>query len=324
MTMTEQQELVAPTPIMLGKYELHEITQHYHDLMPQEYDDMRADILMHGQREPIRLWRGKVVDGRNRLKICLELKREPWVKDVSKRFKTEAEMSAYVRSLNEHRRANTVPMSNDEKHARVQAQLIANAERSNREIAAEAGVSHPTVGEVRTELVNNGKIFQSNDRGDKRARILAEIAANPDQKNVDIARKTQTTPAYVSRLRNHPPEREPQAEDSQIARVKALLRAEPSLMAKEVAARLGLKAGYVHAIMSDHNRRSGRDGRSIRKNFRAFNKAIEIIFNTCEHLAEVPIPPLSNEQRKHALHRVGETISTVKSLLARIKEESRA
>jgi DNA-binding Lrp family transcriptional regulator len=67
-------------------------------------------------------------------------------------------MRAHVRALNEHRRANTKPLTTAEKEARIEAALKADPERSDRAIAEEVGASQPTVGGKRKKLQDEGVI----------------------------------------------------------------------------------------------------------------------------------------------------------------------
>lgn len=66
----------------------------------EQFAGLKADIEERGQQEAIVYWQGQLIDGRNRLKACRELKIEP----------TEAELDddqdpvAYIVSANLHRR----------------------------------------------------------------------------------------------------------------------------------------------------------------------------------------------------------------------------
>jgi N6-adenosine-specific RNA methylase IME4 len=75
------------------------------DLLPPmteaEYVELRESIRANGQREPITLYRGLILDGRNRARACGEIRR----KVATKPFKgTDAEALAYVLDLNVKRR----------------------------------------------------------------------------------------------------------------------------------------------------------------------------------------------------------------------------
>jgi hypothetical protein len=129
---------------------LHPITGDYHDFTEDETLALRKDLRKHGLRVPIVTWKGAIVDGRNRALICEELEIEPRYDDISS-F-TEEEMVAMVKSLNSHRRANTKPLTNAEKGARIEAALKTDPARSDRAIAEECGVTNKTVAAHRKEL----------------------------------------------------------------------------------------------------------------------------------------------------------------------------
>jgi len=64
------------------------------------FEELKADIKKHGLREPIYLFQGKVIDGRNRLKACKELKIKPEFRE----WNGEGNLIDFVISLNLHRR----------------------------------------------------------------------------------------------------------------------------------------------------------------------------------------------------------------------------
>lgn len=65
-----------------------------------EYEALREDIRVHGLREPILLYKGKILDGRNRYRACEELGIEPAVRE----WEGNGSTIEMVVSLNLHRR----------------------------------------------------------------------------------------------------------------------------------------------------------------------------------------------------------------------------
>jgi hypothetical protein len=64
----------------------------------KRFDELKADIEKHGQREPVTLCEGKILDGRNRWKACKLLKIETQTRQY------DGDPWAYVWSLNGERR----------------------------------------------------------------------------------------------------------------------------------------------------------------------------------------------------------------------------
>lgn len=73
------------------------------------------------------------------------------------------------------------------------------------------------------------------------------------------------------------------------------------------------------SVALDRLRASGPRAATI---FKAFNKAVELILNTCEQCVEVDIPQLNSDQQIAALGRVKETMSMLREFSNRIKESS--
>jgi N6-adenosine-specific RNA methylase IME4 len=80
---------------------VHPLANLFPKMNPEEYVGLKADIQIHGLREPIWLYEGQIIDGANRYRACLELGIEP-------RFRTwEGEQDSlvnFILSINLHRR----------------------------------------------------------------------------------------------------------------------------------------------------------------------------------------------------------------------------
>ena len=82
-------------------YETHPYAEVWPSLEGADFDNLVTDIRVHGLRNPIILYAGKVLDGRNRMRACDEAGVEPRFETYNG---TETQAMALVRSLNEHRR----------------------------------------------------------------------------------------------------------------------------------------------------------------------------------------------------------------------------
>ena len=60
------------------KYALSDLTLIFPDMRDDEFASFKDDIEETGQREPVYIFDGKVIDGRHRLRACEELNIEPW------------------------------------------------------------------------------------------------------------------------------------------------------------------------------------------------------------------------------------------------------
>lgn len=82
------------------KHEIHPAAELFPMMSEAEFAGLKADIELHGQREDIIAWCGKIIDGRHRLRACTELGIEPSIADLDEHH----DPIAYVISHNLHRR----------------------------------------------------------------------------------------------------------------------------------------------------------------------------------------------------------------------------
>jgi len=85
----------------MSHYPLHPAAEIFPEMDESALAALTADIAAHGQREPILILDGRVIDGRCRLRACEQLGIEPLVRDVSAEV---GDPWALVVSLNLHRR----------------------------------------------------------------------------------------------------------------------------------------------------------------------------------------------------------------------------
>jgi hypothetical protein len=89
---------------MTAKLKSHPLADTYPMMSQQEMDALVEDIRANGQRQPIILYEGMILDGRNRYAACLKAEKEPVVQTFEG---DEAAAMALVRSLNDLRREMT-------------------------------------------------------------------------------------------------------------------------------------------------------------------------------------------------------------------------
>jgi hypothetical protein len=85
-----------------GELPIHPLANLFPEMTPAEFAGLKADVEAHGQRDPVWLYRGEIIDGKHRYRVCRELGRPVLVRDY-----TPAEGESPVRfvvSLNLHRR----------------------------------------------------------------------------------------------------------------------------------------------------------------------------------------------------------------------------
>lgn len=83
-------------------YEIDELANLVPIANPSEFNALKEDIKLNGQRDPILLWHGKVVDGRNRQEACKQLGVDVKVSKLDDTL-SRNEVTAIVKSANTRR-----------------------------------------------------------------------------------------------------------------------------------------------------------------------------------------------------------------------------
>ena len=144
-----------------------QLTFHRHaDRMPmmgdEEFDQLVENIKEIGLQNPIVLYEGQILDGRNRYLACIKAGVPP----KSVEFDGEDPI-AFVHAVNVHRRHLTV----EQKLDLVAKLLVESPERSDRAIAKLAQLHHKTVGRIRAELEARGTGRHVEPRVDSKGRF---------------------------------------------------------------------------------------------------------------------------------------------------------
>jgi ParB-like chromosome segregation protein Spo0J len=133
----------------------------------EDFDAIVADIKQNGQRVPIHVYEGQIIDGRTRALACQKLGIAPKYHVIPDgAFDKEGSLVAYVLSQNLHRRHLTAEQKRD-----VIAELLkADPTKSDRAIAMTAKTDHKTVASVRKEKESRGEVPHVEERKDSKGR----------------------------------------------------------------------------------------------------------------------------------------------------------
>ena len=84
----------------MREFSIHPAADLFPMMSAQEFDDLVRDIRLCGQREPIRLYGGKILDGRNRCLACVKAE----IKPHFRQWDGNGSLVSFIVSLNLHRR----------------------------------------------------------------------------------------------------------------------------------------------------------------------------------------------------------------------------
>lgn len=129
----------------------HELANLLPMIEGREFAELKADIGKQGILQPIMLFQGRILDGRNRYRAAKEVGHQFVAANFAEFDGDFAAAEAFVFSTNFHRRQ----MTNAQKAAVIERMITKYPEDSNRKIAQRCGItSHSVVSAVRERLEN--------------------------------------------------------------------------------------------------------------------------------------------------------------------------
>jgi hypothetical protein len=124
----------------------------------EEFAALKASIELHGQRNPIyRASDGVIVEGKARMRICGQLRIDPWIIELDA---PSDELESLSLALDVARRQLTA----SERRGIARVELLLDSTRSDRAIAVIANVAPNTVKAVRRDLEAGAQIAHQADR----------------------------------------------------------------------------------------------------------------------------------------------------------------
>jgi hypothetical protein len=148
----------------MSKLEPHPLSKLFPPISEEDFNDLAADIKLHGLHQPIVRYQGQILDGNNRYRACELLKIAPeFAADFTGDY---AAARNYVISANIRRRH----LDRETRTKIVEMLLKGDPTQSNRQVADTAKVDHKTVGAVREGMEERGEIPHVETRTDSTGR----------------------------------------------------------------------------------------------------------------------------------------------------------
>lgn len=224
-------------------FKQHALSSAFPAMSADEFDALVADIAANGQRDPIIVFEGDVIDGWHRYSACLQL----GIEVLSKAFSADADPVAFVLSRNLHRRhltasqramavaacAKWLPEGRPGNSAA--AALFPDGGKSLASLADDAGVSRRTMAQA-AKVVKEAapEVAKAVRDGDLTAERAAEIAALP--KDAQPAAVHAPKPAAPKKAAPQPATDELQAQlSAQAEQLEALAKTARELLDENAA-----------------------------------------------------------------------------------------
>lgn len=172
-------------------YEFHPLANIFPLIEGQAYQDLMADVLKHGVREPIWIYEGMILDGRNRYRAATAMN----VSFDSREYEGD-NAASFVISLNLHRRH-----LNEAQRAMVAAKLanLSDGQKTSSANLPSIAVTQSDAAEmlnVSTRSVTSAKkiiedapleVAKAVERGAMSVNLASQVAALPDEAKAEIS-----------------------------------------------------------------------------------------------------------------------------------------
>lgn len=187
--------------------QFHEVANLFPLLEGEEFQTLVEDIRQNGQIEPIWMYHGKIVDGRNRYRACRQLGIEPKTRE----WDGKGSLVQFVVSLNLHRRhlnesqrgmiaARIKPIFEEEARGRqgqrtdIKANLPESDYRQSRDDAAQAVNVSPRTVQNADKVLKQGapELIKAVDIGSIPVSAATMAAKLPETEQREIVRQIQT------------------------------------------------------------------------------------------------------------------------------------
>ncbi len=202
-------------------YTQHPLSAAFPSMSADDFQALKDDIEINGQREPVMIFEGMVLDGWHRYRACIELS----IKPTQFNFPAEDDPVVFVKSQNLHRRHLTAsqraaaivacsawhPAHRQKKQTSTgpllsgkKVEAASTLPKTNKQIAAEAGVTTRTVSDVKTaqkagliDAVRDGALTAEQAAKVARGTPATKPAKPTSKPALTVVAAPQATPDYT-------------------------------------------------------------------------------------------------------------------------------
>lgn len=208
--------------------EIHPLADKFPMMSELEYEALKADIAENGLREPLVLFEGKILDGRNRYRACQQLLREFKTTDFEGDYEQAAKRSASANLTRRHLTKSQKAMF-IAKGGLAKAPSSDEAKATIRDAAKRYGVNHMTIYKAFYVFGRDQKLAEEVLKGKiSVGRAESKLRANEQAVGEDVDQKSRGGES------GQQPARVNADLESAVARIAALLKREVAAPTRKI------------------------------------------------------------------------------------------